>query len=63
MRTKLKEIAYQVGRTGAVTPVANLELVQLGGTAVKRATLHNADQISRLGLIPGDYVYIEKVEK
>ena len=60
VRTKLKEIAYQVGRTGAVTPVANLELVQLGGTAVKRATLHNADQISRLGLIPGDYVYIEK---
>ncbi|MBC8151090.1 MAG: NAD-dependent DNA ligase LigA, partial [Bacteroidetes bacterium] len=60
VRTKLKEITYQVGRTGAVTPVANLELVQLGGTAVKRATLHNADQISRLGLIPGDYVYIEK---
>ena len=60
VRTKLKEITYQVGRTGAVTPVANLELVQLGGTAVKRASLHNADQISRLGLIPGDYVYVEK---
>jgi len=60
VRTKLKEITYQVGRTGAVTPVANLEEVQLGGTAVKRASLHNADQISRLGLIPGDYVYVEK---
>ena len=60
VRTQLKEITYQVGRTGAVTPVANLEPVQLGGTAVKRASLHNADQISRLGLISGDYVYVEK---
>jgi len=60
VRTQLKEITYQVGRTGTVTPVANLEPVQLGGTAVKRASLHNADQISRLGLISGDYVYVEK---
>lgn len=60
VKTKLIKIVYQVGRTGAVTPVANLETVQLGGTAVKRASLHNADQISRLGLIPGDYVYVEK---
>ncbi|MBT5146937.1 MAG: NAD-dependent DNA ligase LigA, partial [Flavobacteriales bacterium] len=59
-RTKLIKIAYQVGRTGAVTPVANLEAVQLGGTTVKKATLHNADQISRLGLTPGDYVYVER---
>ena len=59
-RTKLKEITFQVGRTGAVTPVANLEAVQLGGTLVKRASLHNADQISRLGLVPGDFVYVEK---
>ncbi|MGY8917613.1 MAG: NAD-dependent DNA ligase LigA [Flavobacteriales bacterium] len=60
VRTKLKEITYQVGRTGAVTPVANLEPVHLGGTTVKRASLHNADQIARLGLLPGDYVYVEK---
>jgi len=60
VRTRLKEITYQVGRTGAVTPVANLEPIQLGGTTVKRASLHNADQILRLGLIDGDYVYVEK---
>ncbi|PCJ82200.1 MAG: DNA ligase (NAD(+)) LigA [Bacteroidetes bacterium] len=60
VRTKLKEITYQVGRTGAVTPVANLEPVQLGGTTVKRASLHNADQIERLGLIVGDFVFVEK---
>ena len=60
VRTKLKEITYQVGRTGAVTPVANLEPVLLGGTKVKRASLHNADQIERLGLRSDDFVYVEK---
>lgn len=58
--TKLKEVTYQVGRTGAITPVANLEPVQLGGTTVKRASLHNADQIEKLGLHDGDMVYVEK---
>jgi DNA ligase (NAD+) len=60
VRTKLKEITFQVGRTGAVTPVANLEPVLLGGTTVKRASLHNADQIERLGLRSDDYVFVEK---
>jgi DNA ligase (NAD+) len=58
--TKLLSIDYQVGRTGAVTPVANLEPVQLAGTVVKRATLHNADQIALLDLRIGDVVYVEK---
>ncbi len=58
--TKLLSIDYQVGRTGAVTPVANLEPVQLAGTAVKRASLHNADIIKSLGLHTNDYVYVEK---
>lgn len=60
VRTKLKEITFQVGRTGAVTPVANLDPVLLGGTTVKRASLHNADQIERLGLRSEDYVFVEK---
>jgi len=60
VRTKLEEITYQVGRTGAVTPVANLTPVLLGGTTVKRASLHNSDQIERLGLRSGDYVFVEK---
>ncbi len=58
--TILEEVTYQVGRTGAVTPVANLKPVQLGGTTVKRASLHNADQIEKLGLYLGDRVYVEK---
>lgn len=58
--TKLLSIAYQVGRTGAVTPVANLEPVQLSGTVVKRASLHNADQMQILDIHIGDYVYVEK---
>lgn len=58
--TRLHSIAFQVGRTGAVTPVANLEPVQLAGTVVKRASLHNADQISLLDIRPGDTVYVEK---
>lgn len=58
--TKLLEVTYQVGRTGAVTPVANLEPVQLAGTTVKRASLHNEDQISKLNLHEGDIVYVEK---
>ena len=60
VRTKLEEITYQVGRTGAVTPVANLTPVLLGGTTVKRASLHNSDQIERLGLRSGDFVFVEK---
>ena len=60
VETKLLEITYQVGRTGAVTPVANLEPVLLGGTTVKRATLHNADQIEKLDLHQGDFVFVEK---
>lgn len=58
--TKLLSIDYQVGRTGAVTPVANLEPVQLSGTIVKRASLHNADQMKMLDIHIGDYVYVEK---
>ena len=58
--TKLISIDYQVGRTGAVTPVANLEPVQLSGTVVKRASLHNADQMQLLDIHIGDFVYVEK---
>lgn len=58
--TILKEITYQVGRTGAITPVANLEPVQLAGTTVKRASLHNADQIEKLDVRVGDTVFVEK---
>ncbi len=58
--TKLLSVDYQVGRTGAVTPVANLEPVQLSGTVVKRASLHNADQMQQLDIHIGDYVYVEK---
>jgi DNA ligase (NAD+) len=59
-RTILKTITYQVGRTGAITPVANLEPVQISGTTVKRASLHNADQIKKLDIREGDTVYVEK---
>jgi DNA ligase (NAD+) len=58
--TRLNEITYQVGRTGAITPVANLEPVELAGTTVKRASLHNADQIEKLDIREGDTVYVEK---
>lgn len=58
--TKLKSISYQVGRTGAITPVANLEPVQLAGTIVKRASLHNADQIEKLDIRVNDTVFVEK---
>ena len=58
--TVLNSISYQVGRTGAITPVANLEPVQLAGTIVKRASLHNADQIEKLDIRIGDTVYVEK---
>ena len=58
--TVLNEITYQVGRTGSITPVANLEPVLLAGTVVKRASLHNADQISKLDIRVGDKVYVEK---
>jgi len=60
-QTELTSVSYQVGRTGAVTPVANLKPVLLAGTTVKRATLHNADEIEvRLKLHEGDWVYVEK---
>ncbi len=59
-KTKLLSIDYQVGRTGAITPVANLEPVQLAGTTVKRASLHNSDQIELLDIRVNDYVYVEK---
>jgi len=58
--TVLNEVTYQVGRTGAITPVANLEPVWLGGTTVKRASLHNSDQIELLNLYLGDSVFVEK---
>ena len=60
VETKLLSIDYQVGRTGAITPVANLEPVQLAGTIVKRASLHNADQIELLDIRVNDFVYLEK---
>ena len=56
--TMLKEVTYQVGRTGAITPVANLSPVELSGTIVKRASLHNADQIEKFGLRLNDTVYV-----
>ena len=58
--TRLLKVTYQVGRTGAITPVANLEPVQLSGTVVRRASLHNADIIASLDLHVGDSVYVEK---
>ena len=58
--TRLNSITYQVGRTGSITPVANLEPVQLAGTIVKRASLHNADQIEKLDIRVGDEVFVEK---
>jgi len=58
--TRLEHISYQVGRTGAITPVANLQPVELAGTIVKRASLHNADQIKKLDVRIGDWVYVEK---
>lgn len=58
--TRLNEVTYQVGRTGAITPVANLEPVLLAGTTVKRASLHNQDQIEKFDLHIGDRVYVEK---
>lgn len=58
--TKLESISYQVGRTGAIAPVANLQPVQLAGTIVKRASLHNADQIEKLDIRVGDTVFVEK---
>lgn len=58
--TRLNEVSYQVGRTGAVTPVANMDPVQLAGTVVKRATLNNEDFIRNFDLHIGDYVYVEK---
>lgn len=60
VETVLESVSYQVGRTGAITPVANLTPVQLGGTTVKRASLHNADQIAKLDLHLGDLVQVEK---
>ncbi|WP_343531568.1 NAD-dependent DNA ligase LigA [Pedobacter sp.] len=60
VQTVLEKVTYQVGRTGAVTPVANLKPVVLAGTTVKRATLHNADEITRLDLHEGDTVLVEK---
>lgn len=59
-RTRLVDVTFQVGRTGAVTPVANMEPVQLAGTTVRRATLNNADFIRSLDLHEGDYVFVEK---
>jgi len=60
VETLLKKVTYQVGRTGAITPVANLQPVLLAGTVVKRASLHNADIIQKLDLHEGDYVFVEK---
>lgn len=59
-RTKLNSISFQVGRTGAITPVANLEAVTLSGSVVKRATLHNSEQIETLDIRVGDWVFVEK---
>ena len=58
--TQLLKVTYQVGRTGAITPVANLKPVQLAGTTVKRASLYNADEIERLDLFENDWVFVEK---
>jgi len=58
--TSLNSISFQVGRTGSITPVANLEPVNLAGTIVKRASLHNADFIESMDIRVGDYVYVEK---
>lgn len=58
--TKLESVSFQVGRTGVVTPVANLQAVLLAGSTVKRATLHNLEEIERLGVCIGDYVWVEK---
>ena len=60
VQTRLESVSYQVGRTGAITPVANLDPVYLGGTTVKRASLHNAEQMEKLDLHEGDHVYVEK---
>jgi DNA ligase (NAD+) len=60
LSTRLNDVTYQVGRTGAITPVAELEPVFLAGTTVKRASLHNADIIAKLDLHIGDYVFVEK---
>jgi len=60
VETVLESVTYQIGRTGSITPVANLMAVQLGGTTVRRASLHNADQIEKLDLHDGDIVYVEK---
>jgi len=60
VETKLQSVSYQVGRTGAVTPVANLDPVYLGGTTVKRASLHNAEQMEKLDLHEADFVFVEK---
>ena len=57
---RLNEVTYQVGRTGQITPVANMEPVQAAGTTVRRATLNNEDFIRSLDLHDGDYVYVEK---
>lgn len=59
-RTKLQHVSYQVGRTGAITPVANLDPVLISGTVVRRASLHNADFIAEKDLHEGDFVYVEK---
>ncbi len=58
--TRIDSVSFQVGRTGAITPVANLEPVLLAGTTVRRATLHNAEQMAQLDIRPGDMVYVEK---
>ena len=62
-KTRLREIRVQVGKTGAITPVADLEPVELAGTIVSRASLHNADEIERKDVRPGDVVVVEKAGK